>query len=310
MSLARALTNNAHLKVASLVVAVVFWLFARGEQTTDKLFAVPLVLRGMPEGLTTVQPVPETVDVVLSGANKELVKLGLWGKPYAVLDMSSAVPARVFRVSLSSANIVVPHDVGIQVLEVRDPKNLDLEIDRVAEKRVRIEPAVAGEPAQGFYLSGKAVSVPESVSIFGPSRVVAGMSSVTTARLDIAGHKSRIEATLPVIWTEPWQLHAVPKEVRVAVEIEGTGAATLSGVPVSFEHEPGFSSVTIEPKSVELRLSGPERAVAALTAADVSVTVDARGLPRGIHQLVPEITVPQGIELEAVVPVRFTVTLE
>jgi len=308
--LARALSNNAHLKVASVVVAVVFWLFAKGEQTSDRLFAIPLVMRGMPDGLTIVRHVPETVDVVFSGANKELIKLDLWGEPYAVLDMSSAVPAGIFRVGLSSANIVVPHDVAIQILEVRDPKNLDLEIDRVVERKVKVEPVLAGEPAQGFFAAGQAVSVPDSVSVFGPARVMTGMTAVKTVPLDISGHRSRIEAARAIVCGEPWQLHAVPKEVRVAVEIEGTGAATLSGVPVSFEHEPGFSSVTIDPKTVELRLSGPEHVVAGLTAASMSVVVDARGLPRGIHHLVPEITVPEGVETESVVPTRFTVTLE
>jgi YbbR domain-containing protein len=307
---ARALSNNAHLKVASVVVAVVFWLFAKGEQTSDRLFAIPLVMRGMPEGLTIVRHVPETVDVVFSGANKELIKLDLWGDPYAVLDMSSAMPAGMFRVGLSPANVVIPHGVAIQVVEVRDPKNLDLEIDRVVERKVKVEPVLAGEPAQGFFVMGEALSMPDSVTVFGPARVIAGMTAVKTAPLDISGHRSRLEAARAIVCEGPWQLHAVPKEVRVALEIEGTGAATLSSVLVSCEHEPGFSSVTIDPKTVEIRLSGPEHVVAGLTAASVGVVVDARGLPRGTHHLAPEIVVPEGVEIESVVPTRFTVTLE
>lgn len=309
MSIKSAITINRSLKVAAVIAALVLWLLAKGEQTTDREFLLPLVLSHMPEGLTTVARVPESVRVVLSGATKELLRLDLWGEPYAAIDLSGAEPDRTIRVSLSEGNIVLPRDSGVQVSEIRDPRVLDLEIDRVAERRVGVAAALSGAPAQGYHVLAEPRCVPDSVTVTGPARVVGRLSSVRTVPLDLSGRKSRIDASRAIDVSRGANLHAVPKEVRVAVDIEGTATRMLSGLPVRFQHEPGFASVTIAPETIEIELSGPAHVITALSPADVSVVVDARGLPRGTHEIAPEIVLPRGAELVSAKPPRFAVTM-
>lgn len=306
----RAVTNNLNLKIGSVVVAVFLWLFAKGEQTGDRQFSIPLILRNVPDGLTTVERIPESIDVVISGDNKELVKLSFWGEPYAVLDMQEAAADRVFRVSLSPANVVIPRESGVQVVEVRDPKSLDLEVDRRLERRVPVEPLIEGGPAEGYYLLGSPASIPDSVTVFGPASVVQSVSSVVTEPLSISGRRARVESSRRVAFEGPWNLHAVPREVRVVVDVEGTEVITLHEVPVEFRHEPGFAAVTVEPTAIELRVAGPAHLATGLAAADVTVLIDARGLPRGIHQILPDIRVPDGLEVVSSRPTRFQATLE
>lgn len=306
----RKLMNNMNLKIAAVIVAVVLWAFAKGEQTTDGMLPIPLRLRNVPEGLTTVRRPPETVDVVFTADTKELVKLRLWGEPYAVINMSEAAADRVLRVGLSAANVVLPRDSDVQVLEVRDPKSLDIEVERLENRRVAVEPVTDGQLAEGYYKLARAVSMPESVTVYGPSRIVRGIGSVKTAPLSIEGRRSRVEAARSIVFDGDWNLNAVPKEVRVLVEVEGTQVVHLAQVPIDFRREPGFSSVTLEPLTAELELSGPEHVVTRLRPEDVTVLVDARGLPRGVHQLLPDVTVPDGVKVLSTTPVRFTVTLQ
>lgn len=310
MSFKSAILSNMHIKIAALVVGVVIWMFAKGEQEGDRLFAIPLVMRNVPEGLTIAQNPPDHIEVMLAGDNKELVRLNLWGEPYAVVDLTGAESGRTFRVSLSAANVVLPRDAQVQVVEVRDPRNLDLEIDRLRNRKLPVTPVVNGEPAEGFYVLGERSAMPESVSVFGPARVVSGLESVRTAELDISGRRNPVEAARAIDFEGPWNLHAVPKEVRVSVSIEGTRVATIPDVPTVFEHEPGFASATVDPEVLEITLSGPEHLVLSLTADDVLARVDAMGLPRGTHELVPEIHVPENIDIHGVVPPRVTVTLQ
>ncbi len=309
MPFRRAVFNNIYIKLSALIVGVFLWMFAKGEQEGSTLFSIPLVLRNMPDGLTTVEKIPATIDVILEGDNKELVRLSLWGEPFAVIDMTGAQAERTFRVSLSPANVVLPRDAQVQVVEVRDPRNLDLEIDELVNGRVAVSPVVEGDPASGYFVFGRMRSLPDSVFVFGPYRIVSELESVTTAPLDIAGRRNRVDAPRRVMFEQEWNLHAVPKEVRVIVDIEGTRVATLPDVPMLFDHEPGFGSATLVPATVELSLSGPDHLVASLSATDVEVVVDAMGLPRGTHELVPEVRVPEGIEVHGVTPARVTVTL-
>jgi YbbR domain-containing protein len=310
VSFRRIVTNNLNLKVGSVVVAIFLWLFAKGEQTGDRQFSVPLVLRNVPAGLTTVERIPESVDVVISGDNKELVKLRFWGEPYAILDMSEAAADRVFRVSLSAANVVVPRESGVQVVEVRDPKSLDLEVDRRLERKVPVEPIIQGSLADGYYLLDSPATMPDSVTVYGPASVVQSLSSVVTEPLNISGRRVRVESSRRIEFEGPWNLHAVPKEVRVLVDVEGTEVVALEGVPVEFRHEPGFAAVTVEPMVIELRVAGPAHLAAGLSAGDVTVLIDARGLPRGVHQILPDIRVPDGLVVVSHEPTRFQATLK
>ena len=310
MPFRRAIFNNMHIKMAALVVGIVLWMFAKGEQEGTRLFSIPLILRNVPDGLTYVEKIPDSIDVLLEGDNKELVRLNLWGEPYAVVDMAGARAGGTFRVSLSSANVVLSRDAKVQVVEVRDPRSLDLEIDELINRRVAVWPVIEGAPADGCYLLGRERSLPESVFVFGPARVVSELTSVRTVPLSIDGRRNRVDAVRRIEFEERWNLHAVPKEVRVLVGVEGTKITTLPDVPMLFEHELGFREATVIPATVELTLSGPDHLASSLRAEDVRVLVNAMGLPRGTHELVPEVHVPERIDVQGVTPARVTVTLK
>ena len=310
MPFRRAIFNNMHIKVAALVVGSVLWMFAKGEQESSRLLSIPLVLRNVPEGLTTVERIPDSVDVILEGDNKDLVRLNLWGEPYSVIDMTGAQAGRTLRVSLSPANVILPHDAQVQVVEVRHPRSLDLEIDELINSKVAVSPVVEGTPADGYFMLGRQRSLPDSVFVFGPARIVSDLTSVSTAPLSIDGRRNPVDAVRRIEFGEQWNLHAVPKEVRVLVGVEGTKIATLPDVPLLFEHELGFEEAIVVPETVVLTLSGPNHLASSLRAEDVEVLIDAMGLPRGTHDLVPEVRVPEGIEVHGVTPARVTVTLQ
>ena len=310
MPFRRAIFNNMHIKVAALVVGSVLWMFAKGEQESSRLLSIPLVLRNVPEGLTTVERIPDSVDVILEGDNKDLVRLNLWGEPYSVIDMTGAQAGRTLRVSLSPANVILPHDAQVQVVEVRHPRSLDLEIDELINSKVAVSPVVEGTPADGYFMLGRQRSLPDSVFVFGPARIVSDLTSVSTAPLSIDGRRNPVDAVRRIEFEEQWNLHAVPKEVRVLVGVEGTKIVTLPDVPLLFEHELGFEKALVVPETVVLTLSGPNHLASSLRAEDVEVLIDAMGLPRGTHDLVPEVRVPEGIEVHGVTPARVTVTLQ
>ncbi len=273
MTLRNVLTSNLNIKIAAVIIAVVLYAFAKGEQTADRHFSIPLVLRNIPEGLTPVEQVPKAIDVVLTGANKDLVKLGLLDQPYAIVDMSEAAA-------------------------------------ELYQRKLPVEPTVEGALSDGFYPFGDMKVTPDSVTVYGPARVVRGMRSVKTLPLSIEERRSRIEAARKVNFEGPWNLHSVPREVRVTVDVEGTEIVTIDDVPLSLLREPGIEMATMVPTTIDVQLAGAATRAKALTADDIRVTVNALGLPSGDHGVVPDVEAPEGIEVLGTAPISVSVHLK
>jgi YbbR domain-containing protein len=308
--LKRIFANNMSLKISAILVALLLWAFAKGEQTASRTFTVPLLLRNVPEGVSPRGRVPDTIDVVLTGDNKDLLKLGLWGDPFAFADMKGAKAGGVLTISLSAANVVLPHDVEGVDAEIHHPASLQFDIDDVMEKMVRVVPDTVGALAPEYFPLGRPVSIPEAVKVIGPAAIVDTMETVRTASLSVSGRRSRVEASRRVIFPEEWNLHAVPKEVRVVVEVEGTEIVTMRGIPLALELEPGRLSTRLEPDAVTIRVKGPEHLVTRLSSAEVIARAAARAYPRGEHQIRPTVQVPDGMEVLDIDPEEVTVFIE
>ncbi|MHC1697435.1 MAG: CdaR family protein [Geobacteraceae bacterium] len=71
----RMLVNNLSLKLLALLLAVSLWLLATGAKDSERDFSIPLTLRNLPAGLAVADPLPETVEVTVSGPKIRLLGL-------------------------------------------------------------------------------------------------------------------------------------------------------------------------------------------------------------------------------------------
>ena len=85
----RTLTANLGLKIVSLVVALLLWLYVTAQQGQRQGFKVPLELEHIPDSLTVMQEVPAAVEVTVSGTKSDLLKLRFLSKMRAVVDCSA-----------------------------------------------------------------------------------------------------------------------------------------------------------------------------------------------------------------------------
>ncbi|HSG28271.1 MAG TPA: hypothetical protein VLA34_07305, partial [Candidatus Krumholzibacterium sp.] len=91
----KELVRNPGAKIISLVFAVLLWLHVTAQQGEDQSFRVPLVMTGIPDSLTVIHDVPQFIEVTVRGPRSSLIKLRLFGRPKAVVDLSMARKGRV-----------------------------------------------------------------------------------------------------------------------------------------------------------------------------------------------------------------------
>jgi len=79
------------------------------------------------------------------------------------------------------------------------------------------------------------------------------------------------------------------------------GARTVSRKPIVLGITDTLS-VKVSPPTVDIVLAGPQPTLNGLTQDSVRVEVDAAGLGVGVHQLTPNVVVPEGVTVQSVLP--------
>ncbi|HDH49781.1 MAG TPA: hypothetical protein ENH04_00070, partial [Nitrospirae bacterium] len=128
------ITTNPWLKLISLVLAIVLWLFVVSKGRTVVIMDVPVGLRNMPAGLELVEG-PETISVYVEGRERLLKKLGK-GDIRFVIDLNDVKEGdNLF--SVSDADIELPKVFAVKKIL---PGTIKLTVEEKAVKNVPVRP--------------------------------------------------------------------------------------------------------------------------------------------------------------------------
>jgi YbbR domain-containing protein len=265
----------------------------------------------IPDGLEIDEPVvsAETVDVrgpasVVSQVDRAVASVDI---PASGINVNEPVPLALVDVT--------GQPVGAGQVEV-DPEVVSVQIEVRAvetETTVAIRPnIVAGAPAPGFALEAIGVD-PPFVTIVGLPEVLAEITSVTTAPISIDGLSAddtfEVELELPEDVT---LADGEPSSVTVTATISAfppvSSRTFITGVVCTGA---GDNACLPQIDQLSVTLSGPGDALSALSAADVTPTVDASGLDPGTHDLAPVVGgLPDGVEVVGISPGNVPVTIQ
>ena len=165
-------------------------------------------------------------------------------------------------------------------------------------KTVSVIPQVSGTPAEGFSVQQR-TALPDSVLVDGPADALDSLLFVNTAPVDISGATQSISHRVPLIDLPAGVTVIDPPsgmvEVRVAIEDISTTAQTLSALPIQTINLESGLSAQLDPRTLDVVVDGPSNVLTQMTPNDVKIRVDLSGLGPGVHEVKPEITVPQGV---------------
>ncbi|HEY7332316.1 MAG TPA: CdaR family protein [Candidatus Limnocylindria bacterium] len=268
---------------------------------------VPVVVdRGtVPEGLAIGTPDVSEESVIAVGPESQLGRVE-----------RAVARVQIFETAIDIQRQVdlVPVDVdGAEVDSVElIPATVTVEIDvRAVEtsKSVPVRPQTTGAVANGFEITTITVE-PAIVTVFGMPEDLAAVEEVSTRPLSIDGIAATTSREARLTLPEGTRLSADVDEVVVTIEVEPVIATRTLLVGVVCRNAGGNLACLPQQDQVAVLVSGPASALADLAAADLSVVVDAGGLDAGEHQLTPNVSLPDGVELESVSPGSVTVLLQ
>lgn len=294
VNVGQLIARNWPIKLAAIFFAIMLYIAVAAQQPLTQSFAMRLAV-AVPPGRTIKQQ-PVAVTVVITGKGTEIMKLRSFPQVIhkVVPDTFSAT---VWHVHLLPADVEIPKGTDVQVADIA-PRDVDVVMDSVGRKDVRIAPQVKVETDSGYVLRGFSI-VPSLAHVVGPEKTLGRLDSVLTLPIVISNVTGPFFRTVPIDTAPLGVVRISPKEVRVAGEVVAVIERSIVGVPITTAAS-GFTGFLLSPERVAVSVRGPEPKVNTLTKDSVRVVAHLVGKagPGGYARLT--VTAPPGIKARAV----------
>lgn len=254
--------ENLNLKVLSVLLAVLIYLVVRRD--TVREFTVPIQFgtANVPTGWVFVGDRPDEIRVDVRGRWSGIRELfANQGRRKFVADLRNYRDGTRFKLAKQDVKkqLGVP---GVEVLEIR-PSAIDVRLERLARRKVKVQVSTTGEPAEGFSVGPRGITVsPEIVEVEGPASLVKQVRRVRAAPIDLSGADSDLKVRSKLLGLAGKGLRLNVPEVEVAIKLdEGRLVRTLKGRPIVVRGCPDGIRCVLEPSEVNVTVKGLVRAV-------------------------------------------------
>lgn len=305
MNVARTITRNPGAKLLALVVAILVWFNASGQEEVISVRTASLVVNGISDTLALASPVPASADVRIAATRRQMVALG-FQRLVVRADLSGFGPGRQ-RVPLTGNDVRGIGGLEPGRVQIINPPVLDVELEPLASRRLQVSIATTGSLAANLVLLEGGVSMdPAWVTVRGPASRVERVQHVSTEPVDLG--RLRESGTREVA-LDCGGLVCDPDRVVVSLRVSERGERVLPNVPPTVLLDSDDVDATVDPATVSLTLEGPAAVLDTLSSGDVSVLLTVAGRGPSIHRLAAEVILPPGVRLTAISADTFEVHL-
>ena len=265
----------------SFVIAFVFWFFIKSEDTYTVNLDIPLVARNLQEQKTYKEEVPENIFVTLKGTGRSFIWLRVFNNFYrddfkAVIDLSSITDEYNFELDSyykeNPEKIVLPSSLDLQFVEVLNPRNVQIKLQRYMVKKVPIESQILVSTEPGYIALGGQFS-PDSISIGGPEEAVNQIDFVFTEKDTLIDLVASVNGNWSIL--NPNKLVSFdPKKVDALIDVQPISETIITGIPVELVNKPNDVNVFVNPATVSLTIVGGLKQIANILPEDIDVIID------------------------------------
>src|SRR2546426_3348757 len=227
VNIGQLFVRNWPIKLAAMFFAVMLYVAVAAQQPLSQRFALRLAVT-VPTG-RAVRQQPAGVTVTVTGKGSEIMKLRSFPRTIRK-TISDTFSGSVWSIHLQASDVDIPKGTDVQVVEIT-PRDVDVVLDPVGKKDVRIVPLVRVEAESGYVLRGLSI-VPSVARVVGPEKSLAAVDSITTLPTVISSVNGPFVRTVPLDTTPLGVVRVAPKEVRVAGEVAAIIERSIGAVPI------------------------------------------------------------------------------
>jgi YbbR domain-containing protein len=210
----RFLTKNTTIKIISLILAIILWVFVKSKSGGEVGLVVPLEFYRVPSSLIVTNVTDEAINVRITGSVIQLQRLPT-REMRARIDLSRARPG-------TNSFDILPDNFNIsKALDITQisPSSVKVDLDHVLEKMVHVKPVVQGKPARGYRVSKITVD-PPYINMQGARSQLVGLKEVLTEEVDISDLKETMEVEVSLQIADLRLKKPVKRMVAVTIVVE------------------------------------------------------------------------------------------
>lgn len=177
------------MKIIAVVLATGLWWFVNYWSYTEQSFNLPIQYKNLPADLVVVETSDTAASFVAKGKADSVKNINQKSiKPVVYLD--DAKPGT----NLFKIELVLNEPQSDMIINLLKDK-VRLRIDRIATRVLPVQPVILGTPSDGFMVDNIQIDR-NSVTIKGPSEVLASMEYIETKPVQVNGISNEITVTV------------------------------------------------------------------------------------------------------------------
>lgn len=302
-NLKRRLTALA-LPVISLVIAVILWFYAVGEQSIEVTLSTHLKVDPPAGGrMTVLSSSIENVGLRLS-VPRNILSVISQDSVQAYHQIKGVDKAGEYNFALEERDIILPPG-NIRILNIY-PESVTVTLDELIVQKLPIRVSLEGEPAHGFLIDDKKIELnPNAALIEGPKAKLEKLDAIPTETLDAVGRMRSFRRKVALKLDS--DLRSITRNLMVDVFVpirREFSVIVFHDIPVKVLKDSKMAfGVSVQPELVSFAVNGPKGVLDKLKPQDILAFVDVSALEKGEHDLPLQLKLPDEVQLNHDTPV-------
>jgi hypothetical protein len=269
-----AVTWRFPVKFSALALALSLWVMVSAEEQTEAWVNVKVQII-TDSSVSLVSDIPD-VQALVGGRGRELLKLYTSGP--AIRRVVGADTPNEVSLDLRPGDVIIPANADVRVRDVT-PRSITLDFEVTEQRYLPVRAMVHVVTDSGMRITSGPRVLPGSVLVKGPRRVVRGLGSITTDRLNIFVHDTDIIRSVKLDTTGLGVTDITPSEVRIQVTAERVPPppppAPDTTPPAPLDTTPAAGALQSRARDSVASLSVPDSTAANRGAADSAMADSA-----------------------------------
>ena len=297
--------ENFKIKVICFILAIAMYFSIAIFQRNIKTYSADLKITGLKDYLVISTKIPRTVKII--ARDKQEVFDKITEEDFNIrLDLSNITGPNWYRIKLEWD---VPKTMRSFFSTIKiDPKEIGLNIEKIAEKNVEIIINSIGTPANGYIVKRTTIN-PPSVRIQGPKSLINKIKSVKTETINIEGVKESFKRQVRLI-SNYSAIKVLGKTDLYFEIIEETDEVAFRFYKVYFQNLKKQFKAKIK-ESILVTLRGPKNSIPNISKDDFALIVDCANIAfPGEYTYNINVEKPENFEVVSKFPERIIVIVE